>query len=245
MNINPRDVIKSEIILTEVEEAQVQQVGIDMVVRSVFLIEEDNGDKVPLIPRNGVIEVLLSKRTAYEIVLDRVKMPEDRWGYIIGRSSFNRKGILVRSSVIDPGYEGDIGVTAYCFANKPIKIGDRIAQLLVFPADAAKSYMGQHQGEKRRQSEQNEQIERKELATEMADNDAFQENLKSVCEHFRERGIGAISYAMKDPKLGVLAWYRSQGERKKVLRAEALDVAREVLEEMLFNVKEELKGGSV
>lgn len=146
-NINPYEVLEAGIIQAEVDDEQIQQVGIDMRVRAIIEID---GSGVHYTADVAVKELLLKRGYAYELILDKVSMPRDKWGYIWGRSSFNRSGVFIRSSIIDPGYVGEVGVTAYCFANKLLLIGDRVGQLVVFPASPAKIYKGQYQHEKRR-----------------------------------------------------------------------------------------------
>lgn len=61
-----------------------------------------------------------------------VEIPKGYVGFIMGRSSLNKKGVACLTGVIDSGYTGEIAVvlnTVDVFAR--IKRGDRIAQLVV------------------------------------------------------------------------------------------------------------------
>lgn len=61
-----------------------------------------------------------------------VEIPKGYVGFIMGRSSLNKKGVVCLTGVIDSGYTGEIAVvlnTVDVFAR--IKRGDRIAQLVV------------------------------------------------------------------------------------------------------------------
>lgn len=61
-----------------------------------------------------------------------VEIPKGYVGFIMGRSSLNKKGVICLTGVIDSGYTGEIavalGVTDFSIN---IKRGDRIAQLVV------------------------------------------------------------------------------------------------------------------
>lgn len=74
-----------------------------------------------------------------------VDIPEGMCGWLIGRSSFNRHGVLIRSALYDSGFKGTIGGTIYCF--NPVVIGQnvRVAQLVLAEAKNASLYNGQYQ----------------------------------------------------------------------------------------------------
>lgn len=61
-----------------------------------------------------------------------VEIPKGYVGFIMGRSSLNKKGIACLTGVIDSGYTGEIAVILNSVgALARIKKGDRIAQLVV------------------------------------------------------------------------------------------------------------------
>lgn len=71
----------------------------------------------------------------------RFEFPPHTWGLIIGRSStFHRRGLLVNTAVIDPGYRGPMFVSVRSLIGHPVTIqpGERIAQLIPLPALAPK-----------------------------------------------------------------------------------------------------------
>lgn len=61
-----------------------------------------------------------------------VEIPKGYVGFIMGRSSLNKKGVICLTGVIDSGYTGEIAVVLNAVdACINIKKGDRIAQLVV------------------------------------------------------------------------------------------------------------------
>lgn len=70
---------------------------------------------------------------------DRFNPPEDTLAYLVQRTSAARKGILVSSSPIDPGYEGPL--YAICINTTPFDVefkpGEGFCQLIVYPFENA------------------------------------------------------------------------------------------------------------
>lgn len=65
----------------------------------------------------------------------RIKTPEGTWALLISRSSTLRKrGLLVATGVIDPGYTGPLFAGVFNLTNSPVSVpdGDRLAQLILF-----------------------------------------------------------------------------------------------------------------
>lgn len=61
-----------------------------------------------------------------------VEIPKSHVGFIMGRSSLNKKGVVCLTGVIDSGYTGEIAVVLNTIGTLArIKKGDRIAQLVV------------------------------------------------------------------------------------------------------------------
>ena len=65
----------------------------------------------------------------------RIRLPDDCYALIVGRSSKAQHGLLTHVGVIDTGYTGEIGVTITNVGTKPrlVEEGDKIAQLLILP----------------------------------------------------------------------------------------------------------------
>ena len=65
----------------------------------------------------------------------RIKTPEGTWALLISRSSTLRKrGLLIATGVIDPGYTGPLFAGVFNLTDKPVQVphGDRLAQLILF-----------------------------------------------------------------------------------------------------------------
>ena len=65
-----------------------------------------------------------------------IQLPDDVWGMLTGRSSTLRKlGLLVTTGFIDSGYRGELFFTVLNTTNgwHTIRVGQRLAQLLLFP----------------------------------------------------------------------------------------------------------------
>ena len=126
--INPQTIVTSG-ILAKADLTKIQQVGVDLTVQSPIFV-----------PHGRAVNVLLN---------ETVFLPKNIYAMLYGRSSFNRKGVLIRGSVYDPGYRGQIGCTIYNMSGENLFIeeNERICQMMFFEADPAAEYQGQYQGE--------------------------------------------------------------------------------------------------
>lgn len=146
------------------EDFPIQQNGIDL--RVCIVREYDTGVARFAFKPNGDESILhgskntlihnplkLIRGCAYELVFHlklKEPLPEGVCAMIIGRSSFNRNGILIRSSLYDSGYIGELGATLYSFRRIEVERYFRMAQVVFISADTAKMYDGQY-GEKEKQ----------------------------------------------------------------------------------------------
>ena len=162
MIINPKTIVEQKIVTAEencpeIEEKQIQQVGIDIRISRVFTVHvpvveilrnskpDFNEIYRELMPdTNGCFRLMPGK--AYSVdSMEHIKVPNNAAAFVLHRSTFNRSGIFITGSVFDAGFEGNIGATMYVHNLADIEVGTRIAQVLVMQADAAKMYDGTYQ----------------------------------------------------------------------------------------------------
>ena len=64
-----------------------------------------------------------------------VSIPRGFYGQIASRSGLATKGLVVEAGVIDSDYRGEIKVLLYNHSHSPyeVKVGDRVAQLIIIP----------------------------------------------------------------------------------------------------------------
>lgn len=93
--------------------------------------KEDAGFDIKC-PKNLVIPAYCSGTINTGV---HVEIPQGYVGMIKSRSSMNFKKDLICEGVIDCGFTGSIGVKLYNLGenNQRIKIGDKIAQLVIMP----------------------------------------------------------------------------------------------------------------
>lgn len=156
MILSPKFLLENKIISfpeTIDINKNMQQNGIDVDCIELFelsgtlKISEESKTSVDRIPvplfENSWV---LKKGTAYEFTSSfEVKIPETMGGSVIGRSTFNRAGILIRSSWFDSGFNGTIGGTIYCLNDVVLTKGTRVGQFIMHAANAASMYDGQYQ----------------------------------------------------------------------------------------------------
>ena len=128
MNINPKDV-KEFGFVKFAKNTEVQQVGIDLTIAETVELEQGEHKLARL---NEVVTV-----------------PHDAFALIFSRSTFNRQGILITSTVFEPGWRGIPTVSIYnlsgaqCYITKDT----RIIQIIFFKSNAASTYSGQYQNQ--------------------------------------------------------------------------------------------------
>lgn len=65
-----------------------------------------------------------------------VAIPEGYYGQIIGRSStFHKRGLIVVTGVVDPGYRGEVMIVVYNPTTRStfVQEGERLAQIILLP----------------------------------------------------------------------------------------------------------------
>jgi len=128
INVNPKIVRKLGLVKFA-KNTQIQQVGIDLTIAETVRLNHGEYKPVRL---NEVVSV-----------------PVYMFALIFSRSTFNRQGILITSTVFEPGWRGIPTVSIYNFSGVDISIAKdtRIVQIIFFKADVASVYNGQYQNQ--------------------------------------------------------------------------------------------------
>ncbi|MUW14083.1 deoxyuridine 5'-triphosphate nucleotidohydrolase [Halorubrum sp. CBA1125] len=136
------------------DETQRQPNGVDLTVGAVFAQTEPGfvgrdgkrvGDRERLEPTDGAYR--LEPGTYVVRYGEPVRIPDERIGFVLPRSTLLRNSCTLDTAVWDAGYEGvgegrlDVG---HAIAIEP---GARIAQLVLARADHETTYRGAYQGE--------------------------------------------------------------------------------------------------
>lgn len=131
--INPEEVLLKKIIYSDNndiitdknnKENQLQQVGIDLRI----------ADDLILKPMHSQLFKIYEKFDMQEYFALSLSL----------RSSFCRKGLILSSTVFDPGFKGVGGAMLYNFSDTEIEIKKltRIAQIVIFKANYSSLYDG-------------------------------------------------------------------------------------------------------
>ena len=82
----------------------------------------------------------------YEIIMEgEISIGEDEAGWVITRSTLNRNGCFITSGLYDSGYKGVMaGALHVNISNMIITKGTRVAQFLLFKAEAINQYDGDY-----------------------------------------------------------------------------------------------------
>lgn len=116
-------------------------------------VEERNTPKIKLIAKydknnSGVVE-LMPGRYYVMRTIETVNCPEDLAGMILSRSTLFRSGVILLTSLCDPGYNGQLTFGLLNNHNRPFKLemGARVANISFHRVDGkANPYNGQWQG---------------------------------------------------------------------------------------------------
>jgi len=128
MNINPREV-KDKGWVQFAKNTEIQQVGIDLTIGETLRLKHGEYKAVKL---NEIVSV-----------------PSDAFALMFSRSTFNRQGILITSTVFEPGWRGVPTVSIYNLSGGYFYLtkDTRIIQIIFFKAEPASLYNGQYQNQ--------------------------------------------------------------------------------------------------
>ena len=144
--------------VTNIDDVMIQPNTIDLRVNRVFKIGggpmhmDENTKKhrksIEVLPDEDG-NYLLDQGTCYEIISNQnVEIADGEVAIVLGRSTFNRNGVLIVSSVYDSGFKDFAGATLYNIGGETtLKPNTRFAHLIVAKAEALHKYDGDY-GEK-------------------------------------------------------------------------------------------------
>ena len=144
--------------VTNIDETMIQPNTIDLRVDKVYRIgagamhmDEDKKEHRKSIEQkvdeNG--NFVLDQSACYEIQSNQhVDIAEGEIAILIGRSTFNRNGVLIISSIYDSGFKDYAGATLYNIGGETtLKPNTRFAHLVIAKAETLHKYDGDY-GEK-------------------------------------------------------------------------------------------------
>jgi deoxycytidine triphosphate deaminase len=140
---------------TAIQSQDVQPNAIDLRLKKVFQISSDDvfsiDEKhkkhratIELQPdENGYFNLSPGH---YEVVMENeVNIGAGEAGWVITRSTLNRNGVFITSGLYDSGYNGVVaGVMHVNVGQMRVQVGTRVAQFLLFKAEALYSYDGDY-----------------------------------------------------------------------------------------------------
>ena len=144
---------KSNSRLTAIQDGDSQPNAIDLRLGKVFAINNtlfelsEEGKR-----HRGTTEITpvydwyYLEEGTYEVVMENiVTIGADEAGWVITRSTLNRNGVFITSGLYDSGYNG-VMAGAMHVRGGPVKIkkGTRVAQFLLFKAEALTLYNGSY-----------------------------------------------------------------------------------------------------
>jgi len=144
---------KSNSQLTSVQDGDSQPNAIDLRLGKVFAINNtlfelsEEGKRhrgtTEIAP---VLDWYYLEEGTYEVVMENVvTVGADEAGWVITRSTLNRNGVFITSGLYDSGYNG-VMAGAMHIRGGPVRIqkGTRVAQFLLFKAEALTMYNGSY-----------------------------------------------------------------------------------------------------
>ena len=144
--------------VTNIDKKMIQPNTIDLRVNKIFRIgagpmHMDEDKKEPRksieqkVDKNG--NYILDQGAGYEVQSNQhVDIAEGEIAILLGRSTFNRNGVLIISSIYDSGYKDYAGATLYNIGGETtLKPNTRFAHLVIAKAATLHKYDGDY-GEK-------------------------------------------------------------------------------------------------
>ena len=144
---------KSYSKLTAVQDGDSQPNAIDLrlgkvfaINNSLFELSEEGKRHRGTTEITPVLDWYYLEEGTYEVVMENiVTVGADEAGLVITRSTLNRNGVFITSGLYDSGYNG-VMAGAMHIRGGPVRIkkGTRVAQFLLFKAEALTLYKGSY-----------------------------------------------------------------------------------------------------
>ena len=139
--------------LTAVQDGDSQPNAIDLrlgkvfaINNSLFELSEEGKRHRGTTEITPVLDWYYLEEGTYEVVMENlVTVGADEAGWVITRSTLNRNGVFITSGLYDSGYNG-VMAGAMHVRGGPVRIqkGTRVAQFLLFKAEALTLYNGSY-----------------------------------------------------------------------------------------------------
>ena len=151
---------KGTLVVTPLEEEQIQHASVDIRLGNTFSIVEDSSTGIISMDRKidyktmeTDIYILLPGQFVLATTMEYFVLPDNLTAFVEGRSSLGRMGLFIQNAGwVDPGFRGEITLELYN-ANRcaiALKAGRRVGQLVFAKMDCAAlhPYQGKYQGQK-------------------------------------------------------------------------------------------------
>ncbi len=150
---------KGEIVMTPIDEKDIQCASIDCRLGNHFLIVDHHDmDVITLNDEIKYREIVADSITIppHSFLLattqEHLEIPDDITVFVEGRSSVGRMGLFIQNAGwVDPGWKGKITLELYNANSLPIRLeaGKRICQMVFCKMDrkAENPYRGKYQGQ--------------------------------------------------------------------------------------------------
>ncbi|MDR0952478.1 MAG: dCTP deaminase [Oscillospiraceae bacterium] len=151
---------ENKLIITPIEQAQIQPASIDIRLGNTFSIVDDTAggvltldDKITYKTITAEQYLLLPGQFVLATTMEYISLPDNLTAFVEGRSSLGRLGLFIQNAGwVDPGFEGEITLELFN-ANRcaiQLRAGRRIGQLVFAQMDenALNPYNGKYQGQR-------------------------------------------------------------------------------------------------
>lgn len=148
-----KHILKSKTKITNVDDQMIQPNALDVrldqvyeIQSNLFVLSEESREhrSTTEIQPDAEGYFLLKANHKYSILLDHnVEIGDGEAGWLIPRSSLNRNGLFVTSGLYDSGFYNQLGGVLHVgCGDAKIKKGTRVAQFILFDAEAVSLYDG-------------------------------------------------------------------------------------------------------